>query len=131
MEKHPIIFFDGYCGLCNGFVDFVMARDSKKTFRFATLQGLTAARLLSPEDTQNLDSVVVYVQTQKYKKSRAVFQVFSDLGGAWQWLTLFGFLPTALLDCVYDMVARNRYAWFGKKDSCRIPTKEERELFLD
>jgi predicted DCC family thiol-disulfide oxidoreductase YuxK len=131
MEKHPILFFDGYCGLCNGFVDFVMARDRKKTFRYATLQGSTAARLLSPQDTQNMDSVVVYVQTQKYKKSRAVFQVFTDLGGAWQWLTVFGFLPTAFLDFIYDVVARNRYSWFGKRDSCRLPTKEERALFLD
>lgn len=131
MEKHPIVFFDGYCGLCNGFVDFVMARDHKKTFRFATLQGATAARLLSPEDVKNLDSVVVYVAPHKYRKSRAVLQVFSDLGGGWQWLTLFGFLPTPFLDFMYDIVARNRYSWFGKRDSCRLPTKEERALFLD
>ncbi|MBY0384944.1 DUF393 domain-containing protein, partial [bacterium] len=87
-------FFDGYCGLCNGFVDFVMARDHKKTFRFATLQGATAARLLSKDDVENLNSVVVYIHQQTFKKSRAVLQVFADLGGAWKILSYFGFLPT-------------------------------------
>ena len=131
MEKHPIIFFDGYCGLCNGFVDFVMARDHKKTFRFATLQGVTASRLLSKGDVENLDSVVVYIHDSKYRKSRAVLEVFKDLGGGWRLLSYFGFLPTGLLDCCYDFVAKNRYAWFGKRDVCRLPTREERALFLD
>lgn len=131
MEKHPIIFFDGYCGLCNGFVDFVMARDHKKTFRFATLQGATAARLLTKDDVENLDSVVVYINESRFRKSRAVLEVFKDLGGGWFLLASFGFLPTSLLDFFYDVVAKNRYAWFGKRDVCRLPTREERALFLD
>lgn len=131
MEKKPIIFFDGYCGLCNGFVDFVIARDHKKTFRYATLQGATAARLLSKEDVENLNSVVVFVHQQTFRKSRAVLQVFSDLGGRWKTLSFFGFLPTPLLDFFYDIVAKNRYRWFGKREVCRLPSKEERALFLD
>jgi predicted DCC family thiol-disulfide oxidoreductase YuxK len=131
MEKHPIIFFDGYCGLCNGFVDFVLPRDKNKHFRFATLQGTTAARLLSKEDVESLDSVVVYMDRQKFRKSRAVLRVFSQMGGAWSLLSFFGILPTFFLDFFYDIVANNRYAWFGKRDVCRLPTPEERALFLD
>jgi predicted DCC family thiol-disulfide oxidoreductase YuxK len=131
MEKHPIIFFDGYCGLCNGFVDFVLLRDKKKQFRFATLQGATAARFLSKEDIENLDSVVVYIDSQKYRKARAVLRVFSRMGGAWPLLGVFGVLPTFVLDFFYDIVAQNRYAWFGKRDVCRLPSPQERALFLD
>jgi predicted DCC family thiol-disulfide oxidoreductase YuxK len=131
MEKNPIIFFDGYCGLCNGFVDFVMARDHKKTFRFATLQGVTAARLLTKDEVENLDSVVVFIHDSKYRKSRAVLEVFKTLGGGWKLLSFFGFLPTVLLDFFYDVVAKNRYAWFGKREVCRLPSREERALFLD
>ncbi len=131
MEKQPIIFFDGYCGLCNGFVDFVMARDHKKVFRFATLQGATAARLLTKSEVENLDSVVVFIHESKYRKSQAVLEVFKKLGGGWKLLSYFGFLPTALLDFFYDIVANNRYAWFGKREMCRLPTREERALFLD
>lgn len=131
MEKHPIVFFDGYCGLCNGFVDFVMARDHKKIFRFATLQGATAARLLTKDEVEKFDSVVVFIHDSKYRKSQAVLEVFKTLGGGWKLLSYFGFLPPALLDFFYDIIAKNRYAWFGKRDVCRLPTREERALFLD
>lgn len=131
MEKNPIIFFDGYCGLCNGFVDFVMPRDKKRIFRYSPLQGSTASRLLSKEDVMDLDSVVVYVGDSTLRKSRAVLRILMDLGGGWSLLALFGILPTSLLDFCYDIVAKNRYSWFGKRESCRLPSKEERALFLD
>jgi predicted DCC family thiol-disulfide oxidoreductase YuxK len=131
MEKHPIIFFDGYCGLCNGFVDFVMERDKKKIFRFATLQGKTAARLLPKEDYENIDSVVLVMDDFTYKKSKAVLKVFSVLGGGWQALSVFDVLPLFLKNFGYDLVAKYRYALFGKREVCRMPTREERALFLD
>ncbi len=131
MSKHPIVFFDGYCGLCNGFVDFVIARDQQKKFRYATLQGKTAQQLLTPEETVHLDSVVVFIQQKKFKKSQAVLEVFRELGGGWQLLSVFRFLPHPLLDFFYDIVAKSRYRWFGKSDVCRLPTPEERTFFLD
>lgn len=131
MEKHPIIFFDGYCGLCNGFVDFVIARDTNKVFRYATLQGKTAARLLSKEDYENLDSVVLFVNDSTYRKSKAVFKVFSLLGGGWKAMTVLDVLPLGLKNFGYDLVAKYRYALFGKREVCRMPSREERALFLD
>jgi predicted DCC family thiol-disulfide oxidoreductase YuxK len=131
MEKHPIIFFDGYCGLCNGFVDFVMAQDKQKVFRYATLQGKTAARLLPKEDVENIDSVVLFLDKTTYKKSKAVFKVFSILGGGWRAFSVLDILPLGLKNFGYDLVAKNRYALFGKRDVCRMPTPEERKLFLD
>ncbi len=131
MEKHPIIFFDGYCGLCNGFVDFVIARDTNKVFRYATLQGKTAARLLAKEDYENLDSVVLFVNESSYRISKAVFKVFSLLGGGWKAMTVLDVLPLGLKNFGYDLVAKYRYALFGKRDVCRMPSREERALFLD
>ncbi len=131
MEKHPIIFFDGYCGLCNGFIDFVMERDKKKVFRYATLQGKTAARLLQKEDIENLDSVILFIDEKTYKKSKAVFRVFTELGGGWKTLSVFDFLPLGLKNFGYDLVAKYRYSLFGKREVCRLPTREERTYFLD
>ncbi len=131
MEKHPIIFFDGYCGLCNGFIDFVMERDKKKVFRYATLQGKTAARLLQKEDIENLDSVVLFIDEKTYKKSKAVFRVFTELGGGWKTLLVFDFLPLGLKNFGYDLVAKYRYSLFGKREVCRLPSREERTYFLD
>lgn len=131
MSKEPIVFFDGYCGLCNGFVDFVMARDRQKKFRYATLQGKTAQSLLTAEETKNLDSVVVFIHQKKFKKSQAVLEVFRELGGGWQVLAWFRFLPRSVLDFFYDRVAKTRYRWFGKRDVCRLPTPEERLFFLE
>lgn len=131
MEKHPIIFFDGYCGLCNGFIDFVMERDKKKIFRYATLQGKTAARLLQKTDIENLDSVVLFMDDKTYKKSKAVFKVFTVLGGGWKTLSFFDFLPLGLKNFGYDLVAKYRYTVFGKREMCRLPTPEERSYFLE
>ncbi len=131
MEKHPIVFFDGYCGLCNGFVDFLMARDKQKMFRYATLQGQTATRLLAKEDIANLDSVVLLIDGKTYKKSQAVFKVFSILGGGWKTFSLFDVLPLSIKNVGYDLVAKYRYAIFGKREMCRLPTPEERSFFLN
>lgn len=135
----PILFFDGVCGLCNGFVDFVMSRDRKGVFRFATLQGETAARLLSragPGDASPegpgewMRSVVLWQDGEAHRKSEAVFRVFSGLGGIWKLAIAGRLIPAGLRDFLYDGIARNRYRWFGKRETCRMPSPEERARFL-
>jgi predicted DCC family thiol-disulfide oxidoreductase YuxK len=129
-SNDAIIFFDGVCGLCNGFVDFILQIDSKKIFKFSPLQSEYAQKNLPQEYTQSLDSVVVVIDGKILKKGEAVMAVFNRLGGAWKILALTGMLPKSLMDSGYDLVASNRYKLFGKKETCRIPTPDERARFI-
>lgn len=130
-KDQPIIFFDGVCGLCNGFVDFIMAIDHKKRFLFSPLQSEFAKTHLPPEMTQDLKSVVLLSEGKLHTKSAAVIKVMSEIGGIWKVVTLGKLLPAALSNKVYDMVAENRYRLFGKKETCRLPTEEERQRFVN
>jgi predicted DCC family thiol-disulfide oxidoreductase YuxK len=129
--EHPVIFFDGVCGLCSRWVDFTLARDRQARFRFATLQGETARDWLKIDADQPLNSIVLIDEKGEHRKSDAVWRILARLGGIW---TVPGWLlrltPHPLRNWGYDFVARHRYRWFGKKSICRLPTPEERERFL-
>lgn len=127
----PVLYFDGVCGLCSRAVDFVMRHDRRSQFRFAPLQGETAAENLSPRDVAALESMVVTDETGTYRKSSAAVRVLQQLGGWWSvcgWLLWL--IPKPLRDVGYSVVARGRYRMFGKHETCRLPTPEERERFL-
>ncbi|MBO6516042.1 MAG: DUF393 domain-containing protein [Bacteroidia bacterium] len=131
--EHPILFFDGVCNLCNSSVDFVVRNDKRKHFRFAALQSNTAAKLLG-DHSINLDdpsSFILYQNGMIQHKSSAALAVLNKLGFPFSLARIFKVLPLFIRDRVYDLVARNRYRWFGKKETCRFPTEEERGLFLD
>ncbi len=128
----PILFFDGVCGLCNRFVDFIVKRDRHARVRLAPLQGETASRLLSEHDRTSLDSLVHYDGSRSFRRSSAVVRVFCCLGGLW-WLPalLLWLIPRPIRDCGYRLIARNRYRLFGVKSECRLPTPNERTRFLE
>lgn len=129
-DEPLVVLFDGVCGLCNSSVDFIMAEDRDRIFRFAPLQGESARRLAPDYDVNQMDSVALRDEDGLHMRSAAILHIGVRLGGLWR-LALLGFLiPAPLRDVVYDWVARNRYRWFGKKESCRMPTPEERSLFL-
>jgi predicted DCC family thiol-disulfide oxidoreductase YuxK len=127
----PIIFFDGVCHMCNALVNMILRVDKKDLFLFAPLQGPTAQRLLPPQSGDPRDWSMLYLDERGlYDQSDASLQVCRRLGGVWTLLSLLRFIPRAIRTPVYRVIARNRYRWFGKKDSCRIPTPAERERFL-
>lgn len=127
----PVVFFDGVCGLCNSFVDFLLAEDAAALFKLAPLQGETASRVLPQGLATRLDTIALVDEAGRvHTKSDAVLAIFGRLGGFWRLLSFARFLPRALRDTVYDFVARNRYAWFGKLDACRMPTSAERARLL-
>jgi predicted DCC family thiol-disulfide oxidoreductase YuxK len=131
MTQKPVIFFDGVCGLCNRSVDFLIRHDKRRLFLFAPLQGETAAKELSGSFTEQPDTIILKEDLQVYYKSTAVLRILSKIGGVWK-LTAAGYIiPRYLRDIIYDIVANNRYKIFGKKESCRIPSPEERKIFLD
>lgn len=130
--EKPILFFDGVCGLCNRFVDFSLNHDPAGRVLFAPLQGSTAAGLLPKEDTENVDTVVFHEEGRLYRRSSAVVKLLSRIGGGWNVLSwLLWIVPKPLRDLGYRITAKYRYRIFGRKDSCRLPTPEERERLLD
>ena len=129
LEK-PIIFFDGVCGLCNKFVDFVLSNDTKNSFLFSPLQGETFRQLTQYLPNNFPDSVVLYENGKFYFKSKAALEILKGLGGTYQFFVIGYLVPNFLRNIIYDWVASNRYKWFGKRESCRLPTPEEKAKFL-
>jgi len=126
-----ILYFDGVCGLCNRSVDFVLKRDRGEKFRFAPLQGKTAAENLSSEELTDLHSLVLQTPSGRFRRSAAVVRILWQLGGIWAVLgTLLWLVPLPLRNLGYRAVSATRYSFFGKKESCRIPAPEERDRFL-
>jgi predicted DCC family thiol-disulfide oxidoreductase YuxK len=132
-DEAPIVFFDGYCNLCNRSVAFIVARDAGERFRFAPLDSQTAqARLASHADHGTLpDSVLLLDADGLHARSDAARRIARHLGGPWPWLaTLSGMVPRILRDAVYDLIARNRLRWFGRRETCAVPTAAQQARFL-
>ncbi len=129
---HPIVFFDGVCGLCNHTVNWLLARDPDHRLRFAPLQGSTAERLVKSEIRNRLDTLVFVRDGRTYVRTAAVSRMLMTLGGLWKVLGgLLWMIPWPIRDLGYRLVSRFRYRMFGKHESCRLPTPQERALFLD
>lgn len=126
-----VIFFDGVCGLCNGFVDFIMKIDKSRQFQFSPLQSEFAQQNLPPEWTQDLKSVVLKTDGEILVKTDAVIKVLTTIGGIWSLAVIGKWIPLFIRNWLYDSVALNRYRLFGKKDTCRLPTPDERARFLN
>ena len=127
----PVIFFDDVCVMCNSFVNMLLRVDRRQRFFFAPLRGETASRLLPPlPDDASKWSMVYVDESGIHDQSDASLEVYRRLGGLWWLLSLARFVPRAIRDPIYRVIARNRYRWFGKRETCRIPSAEERERFL-
>jgi predicted DCC family thiol-disulfide oxidoreductase YuxK len=130
-NNKPILFFDGVCSLCNFVVDFVIQNETASFLNFASLQGKTAKSLLKPQDREGLDSLIVLAEGKTYFRSDAVLLVLQWMGGAYAFLArTLRLIPRSLLDSLYDFVARHRYRWFGQRQSCRMPTEQEKNRLL-
>lgn len=128
-----IILFDGVCNLCNSAVQFVIRHDTKDIFRFVALQSELGREILKHIgiDSKHIDSIILYEPgIAYYYKSSAAIQIAQNLGGFWHFGTIFRIIPTGIRNQLYDYIAKNRYKWYGKKDSCMIPTPELNIKFL-
>lgn len=131
-EKHKIILFDGVCNLCNSSVTFIIKRDKNDIFRFSALQEDIGKRLLEKFqiDASKTDSIILIDGDKAYVKSSAALRIAKHLSGGWPLLYGFIVVPPFIRNWVYDYIAKNRYTWYGKKESCRIPTPELKAKFL-
>ena len=133
MKTRKIILFDGICNLCNKSVQFVIEHDSKNQFRFASLQSDFGQDFLKKNKLEAIqfDSIVFIEDDQFYTKSSAALKIAKYLDGITSWLTIFMIVPKPLRDIVYSFIAKNRYRWFGKNESCWLPTKELKAKFIE
>lgn len=132
MENQPVVLFDGVCNLCNGAVQWLILHDPNSKLRFASLQSDFGQSILKKNKLNTIDfNSFILVEGEKiWLKSNAALQVVRHLGGAWAWLGVLQIIPTFIRDFFYNIIAKNRYRWFGKKDECWLPTPELRARFL-
>lgn len=133
IDKQKIILFDGVCNFCNFWVNFILDRDKNDLFKFAALQSKLGNEILKKfnMDNSSLESVILLDGESVYSKSTAALKIAKELSGPVKILYPLLILPKFLRDFFYDLIAKNRYKIFGKKDVCRIPTEEEKVKFLD
>lgn len=135
IPKHKkLILFDGVCNLCNDSVLKVIKYDKKNTFLFAALQSETGKKIINhlKIDSNKIDSIILYNPGVAYDiKSTAALKVMKDFGGFWIITQIGFFFPETFRNHIYDFIAKNRYKWFGKKESCMIPTPKLKAKFLD
>lgn len=131
-SEKKIILFDGVCNLCNSTVDFIIRHDKKHEFYFASLQSELGQEVIKKYNLglQEMDSVLLLYKNNLQRKSSAALQIALQLGFPMNLLSIFLIVPSFTRDIIYDFIATNRYRWFGKKETCRIPTPEERSRFI-
>ncbi|MBS4072664.1 MAG: DUF393 domain-containing protein [Algoriphagus sp.] len=127
-----IILFDGVCTLCNASIDFILKRDHKNRFLVGALQEPVSKKVLSnfQVDDSYLDSLVLVENGRVYFRSTAALRIAKKLNRPWPLFYFLIAIPAFLRDPVYNWIGKNRYRWFGKKSTCRIPTAEEKQKFL-
>ena len=133
-KDKKIILFDGVCNLCDSAVQLIIKHDTKDIFRFVSLQSDLGQKIIKHLgiDTQKTDSIILYQPDfAYYYKSEAALEIAKHIGGIFYFVSLFSILPTAFNNFIYDYIAKNRYKWFGKKENCMIPSKEQQAKFLD
>ena len=141
---HRIVAFDGLCNLCNSTVNWIIDHDPKLQFKFIALQDIARLKTGNTEQQEayallknelidassDLSSVLLIENGQLYKKSTAVLRICRQLSGLYPVLHTYIIIPRALRDLVYDLIAHNRYKWFGKREQCRVPSPDVKQRFL-
>jgi predicted DCC family thiol-disulfide oxidoreductase YuxK len=127
-----LILFDGVCNLCDSSVQFILLRDKKDRFRFASLQSDYGQNILKQHNlpTEKFNSLALIENGKLYQRSTGALRIARRLKGAWPMLFAFIIVPPFIRNFVYDIIARNRYRWFGKKESCMMPRPEWKQKFL-
>ena len=129
--NHPLVLFDGICNYCNSWVNFIIRHDPKKKFRFSALQSDAGKKILKQYKISEKEESVILIYNEKvYMKSTAGLHVLYHLGGFYALAFALVIFPEYIRDFYYDIIARNRYKWWGKRNECMIPSEDVKELFL-
>ncbi|MBC5834043.1 DUF393 domain-containing protein [Flavobacterium sp. F372] len=131
-KDKKIILFDGVCNYCNDKINFIIKNDKQDVFRFVALQSETGQKIIKYLGIDSsIDSIILYEPGYAYFiKSEAVFRIIKHLSSSVRLLLFFNFIPTSIKNIFYDIIAKNRYNWYGKKESCMMPTEEVKRKFI-
>jgi len=131
-QGHPVVIFDGVCNLCNSSIDFIIRTDKQGQFLVTANQHEAGKAILESQGREATDvsTVFLYEDGKLYERSTAALKIARKLGFPWSLAYGFMIVPKGLRDIVYNWIARNRYRWFGEKETCRLPTPEERARFI-
>jgi predicted DCC family thiol-disulfide oxidoreductase YuxK len=132
-KNSNIVFFDGVCNFCNSTVDMIYSKNKKRNIFYSSLQSEFAQKFLGNNgiNTNDLDTVIFYASGKFYFRSGAILQISKHLNGGYKLLSVFVIIPAFIRDGIYKWIAKNRYKFFGKKETCRIPSPEEKQYFLE
>ena len=132
-ENSKVILFDGVCNLCNDSVKFIIKNDKRNIFKFAPLQGNYGIKIQNSYNinTTKINSIILVDGENTFTKSSAALRIAKDLRAPFFMFYVFIIIPVFIRNFIYDLIAKNRYKWFGKMDNCMIPTKELKSKFFD
>jgi predicted DCC family thiol-disulfide oxidoreductase YuxK len=133
VQDHPLALFDGICNFCNYWVKFAVKKDKRGKLRYTPLQGETAKKILTQFglNISNLNTVVFIDNGKVYTQSSAALRICKHLDGGWKLFYGLIIIPKLIRDFFYNIIARNRYKWFGKKENCMVPPPGWKERFLE
>ena len=131
--EYAILIFDGVCNFCNGFVNFIIDRDPKKKIKFVASQSESGKKILQQYkiSKKEVKESIIFIEQEHYNtKSTAFFHILKHL--RFPWYLFYGFVltPHFIRDTIYNYIGKNRYKWFGKRNTCRMPTKDIKDRFL-
>ena len=131
-DDHPVVLFDGVCNFCNGAVQFIIRHDPQAVFRFAAYQSSAGNELALRHgiDPVALETFAIVVNDQAFVRSDAAIATAAQMSGVWRLAVVFKLVPRVLRDAVYGVIAKNRYRWFGRRESCMVPDADVRRRFL-
>jgi predicted DCC family thiol-disulfide oxidoreductase YuxK len=131
-KNKSLILFDGVCNLCNSSVNFIIKHDIREHFLFASLQSDAAKEILLQlnEEKIKMDTILLVENGKLYKKSTAALRISKKLNNGYKFLYGFIIIPRFIRDVVYDYIAKNRYKWYGKKESCMLPSPKLKKRFI-
>lgn len=131
--QKPIVLFDGLCNYCTGIINFIAKHDTRDRFLFSATQTEAGKKMLKTFLIENIatESVILIEPGKIFIKSTAIFRIYSHLGGLISLLYILMMTPRFIRDAIYDLIARNRYKWFGKRDTCMVPDEKMKRKFLE
>ena len=132
MKQFPVIIFDGICNLCCGWVQYLIRRDKTMKFRFVSFQSETGQKLLNQvHENDNMNESIIYLKENKsFRESSAVLEILTDIGGVWKLIAVLKLIPKPIRNKLYQLIAKKRYRYFGKRATCLLPTPVNKKRFL-
>ncbi len=133
MQTKPVILFDSICSLCSCSIQFIINQDSQRHFKFTSLQSVEGRRLIAAHDVpiETIDSIILIEGSRYLIRSSAAIRVLQQLPGWWSLLSILTIIPQSIRDWCYDLIARNRYNWFGEINTCSLPLNVDQTRFLE